>query len=822
MRRRIGSAAVAAAVVVVAVAAAETLTPTVSPELATDAPLVGPATGEQLAPAVASGGGVTLIAWMDRRADASHYDIVAARIGADGALLEPRELAVGVGPTSGGSPAVAWGGDAFLVVWDEESGGGREIRARRVAADGSLLGDTLVVAGGSGWRSRPAVAWAGGSWLVVWEDTGTSGWYEVRGRRVGADGAVAGGTIAITAGGGNRRAPAVAGGAEFLVVWESCPDYCAVWGARIGVDGVVKDLAGIPISPAAVAQSAPAVASDGTDYLVVWQDYDQMTYTADVRGARVSAAGVVLDAAGFDVAAPAGDQIQPTVVAGGGGYLVAWQDWRGVGPTSPNPDVYAARVGADGVVVEPDGVEVAPTYQTSARPSAAWDGVGWVIATWPFSQSTGYDVVATRLAADLAPREPTGFPIATSANSQDVPAVARGAEAWLVVWRDSRDGAPALYAVRVGDDGTVLDEPALAVATGAPGAGAPSVAWGGGDWLVVWDDARAGGSDIYAARVAADGTVRDPGGIVVSSVPIAQVAPRAAWGQDSWLIVWLDNRSGAFAWYVYGARLAPDGTLLDPLAIGITFATPSQHGPAVAWAAGRWLVVWEDDRRFERDLFGARVTGDGEVLDDEGFPVAMVDSTQEAPALAAFGDEVLVVWQDWRTGDAEIYGARVGSGGVRDPGGIRITATAGHQTAPAVAHDGYHFLVTWSDAPDGTGVDLAATWVTLGGRVIDPVGVVVSAETGDERGAVVASDGRGASLVAYQRYDGGEPFRASRVRARLVTDGPTSGVEVPEEGDGCGCRAAPRTGSRGGLLVMLLVGIALIRTAAARRGRSGR
>ena len=72
-----------------------------------------------------------------------------------------------------------------------------------------------------------------------------------------------------------------------------------MYGTRI-VAGVVQDPAGLPLSKASSSQGVPAIATNGTDYLVVWND--TRTGTADVFGARVTAAGVVLDTAGFPIA----------------------------------------------------------------------------------------------------------------------------------------------------------------------------------------------------------------------------------------------------------------------------------------------------------------------------------------------------------------------------------------------------------------------------------------------------------------------------------------------------------------------------------------
>ena len=58
---------------------------------------------------------------------------------------------------------------------------------------------------------------------------------------------------------------------------------------------------GFPVSTAPETQDQAALAFDGTNYLVVWQDYRISSQQDDVFGARVSPAGQVLDPSGISL-----------------------------------------------------------------------------------------------------------------------------------------------------------------------------------------------------------------------------------------------------------------------------------------------------------------------------------------------------------------------------------------------------------------------------------------------------------------------------------------------------------------------------------------
>ena len=113
-------------------------------------------------------------------------------------------------------------------------------------------------------------------------------------------------------------------------------------------------------------------------------------------------------------------------------------------------------------------------------------------------------------------------------------------------------------------------------------------------------------------------------------------------------------------------------------------------------------MVWRDNRNSTSDIFAALVSPNGEVLTGPGFSVSTAPNEQSDPSIAFDGTNFFVAWTDRRGVSLDIYGARVSpGGGVVDVGGKAVSTATGPQAVPAVAFDGTNYLVVWSDTREG-------------------------------------------------------------------------------------------------------------------------
>ncbi len=336
-----------------------------------------------------------------------------------------------------------------------------------------------------------------------------------------------------------------------------------------------------------------------------------------------------------------------------------------------------------------------------------------------------------------------------------------------------------------------------AVATARPGAiqGEPAAAWNGSEYYVVWDERPASGPvQVYGARVSANGTVLDPGGVQLSqSLFDDSLHPRVTSGAGKFVVVWEDAPEGDYS-DVGAAMVRADGTVQKRWFMG---GDNGQTHPDVAWNGQLFLAVWQDEPDpSNEDVYGARITANGLTLDgcssdscpngdDTGIPIATNPGDEVLPAVAANSGLFLVAWTD-RTDPSHplVRDTAVAINGLSmDQAGFDLSQDPGNQSQVALARNAGTALFAWADLRSGTSSDVFATTMKPGteqGYTPTPVpaaGFAVSSAAGDQTDPAVARRG-GSYLVAWtDTRNGTSDVYAARVGSAGVVFDP-AGVPV--------------------------------------------
>lgn len=657
----------------------------------------------------------------------------------------------GVSPSTRFSPSVAASESGYLVVWTQS--GGETVPpgvfAARLDAHGQLLDPYALHISPASEQAKCAVAGQGGLYFVTWaslRSNSTTEW-DIFGSRILSDGTVLDRPARVICGiNGHQSSPALAAnGTNFLVAWRDARA-SGIFANLVHTNGNVLLSQGFPICTAVNEQFVPTVASLNGDYLVAWEDYRSALSSRlhpDIYGARVSGAGRVIDTNGFAICTLTNAQYAPTVAASGSNYLVVWEDYSATGN-----DIEGARVSPGGQVLDNPPIQIAPLRNAQFTPSATASGQGWFVAWQDYSPST-----TNRYHAVISGRF-------------------------------------------VNADGTVSAGNPQILSTVAGQLARPSAASLGAGFSVVWQDDRRSPltmlNDVFAYT---EGLTVPPAlpNVRVSGTANVELSPALAFNGTNYLVVWADSRNSVTQGKdILGLRLRSDGGLLDTQAIAICTNANQQTDPAVAAGHGGFLVTWADWRYTtpsnvpQSDIYGTLVSDDGTLTLPDVFPICTATNDQSLPALAVLGTNYLVVWQDARSNSipsgTDIFGTRVTPGGqVLDALGIGICTNRAHQTAPAVSAFQDQALVVWTDFRNN-----ALAGDIFGARVLEP-GVLADlaalplCTAGGAQSAPALAAGPSGCLVAWTDARNGTLFGTDIYATFVNWDGvivPTNGLAM--------------------------------------------
>lgn len=422
-------------------------------------------------------------------------------------------------------------------------------------------------------------------------------------------------------------------------------------------------------------QIKPGIVPDGSGgAIVVWQD--NRNGDSDIYAGRIKASGArTWNPDGVPVVnLPESDQRSPTVVTGDTDALfVAWQDDRNVETIF---NIFAQKIDrlfgqvqwtpANGVQVQ-GGINFLPRI---IRDSA----FGAIVASYSISeenfliylQKVNSDGDAqwdpfTKPSNDMAAPQPLRPPaIVTDDN--------RGA---IVTWADRRDGTLRVYAMRVDQNGQRAWPADVQVSEALTSNTEPViVSDGAGGAIVAWVAPQTPGSSdaIKAQRLDINGTAQWGSfgrELVTTAAPKRNIRMLKA-APETVAIVWEDLSSGQ-DWDIAMVRINALGQKLEP-EFELVNSLQDQINPnVISDRRGGVIVVWEDKRATDTDIYAQLITPAGDPRwGDNGMAVSTVPGNQTNPTLIddALGGTI-IVWEDRRNPDSiDIYAQRVSAPGV--------------------------------------------------------------------------------------------------------------------------------------------------------------
>jgi hypothetical protein len=739
------------------------------PEKPLAPPLIAPAPFTREMPRVASDGRDFLVVWVDSRVRGREPELRGVRVDAEGVAIDRSSFVI---DSRGGRPyGLASDGDGYVVVYQcRRSDRDATCLARIDGATAGVSAGAVIVGAYGG-----TIAALGDGYLLAYRsDTNPGREAEIRAVAVRPDGTLEGASFFV--GSGRYSSPVIASaGDRAFIVWSA---YWQLFGRLVSKQeplGAEQSLTeGVPFTgPRAFHWS---IASDGTDFLVAWQQnqgVEDFRYQTDLIARAVSHDGV---------AAPASSVItreeawQPDLSWAGSGYIAHYT----VLPPQAAPYLISAQAGdVRAVVTDRNGVPTAAAVNWVAHPedgamsASAWNGTA-TLAVWQRLDSAFYNAHAAQIEARLV-RQPGNEPEPVTIVSQSVAwqeslAGARIGNRTIMAW-DERTGPRQqrkVFIQRLDDEGNPLDGRGVAVAETLHDQLHPALSGSIVAWVEQNKEPLSQPAAIRVRLFEGDGTL-SPG-------PPFELGPAA---RDTKVSVAVAGRTHLVTWTsperaIVGVRIFAGVGPIDAQPFVIADSPRPDFDPLVASDGANFFVMWKRGEFSEIEfdepysLHAVIVGSSGALL---SAPFAVSGDVALNPVLTWNGQSYVAFWLGPHHQEAATLGATFSRNGSR-----RNTKVLEGPLLPlAAAAFGEDVLLALDVRTDIFSMEENSRMRLL--RVDDSLAIVDSLNLYDERvpdsGAVLVPENPDRAILGLHVPFPGEGV-SSRVIVRPIDDGPQS------------------------------------------------
>ena len=731
-----------------------------------------------------TGSGEVIIAWIDfRNEDAG--DVYAQKLDANGnlqwntagvplCLADDIQITLNIIPDENGGAFIIW-------LDDRNNNGGSDIYGTRILSDGSIA--TGWVTNGNAIISESAVQsqhtfWEDGSGggILAWHDERNANDKNIYIQRISSNGNLLwdpSGILLCNAA-NIQETPKMApdGTGNFIFTWRDFRSDTGgdVYAQRVDINGNLLWTNEIVVYAGDGVQRNPRIteASD-TGTIVVWEDgrNEIAQQKQDIYAQKISTGGSLLwGADGIPVSVAIYDQLNPRLIGdNSGGTWIIWEDGRI--EDHPWGDIYVQHLNSSGtallaangnIVCDAEGYQFSPVIKTTDND---------VFCMWGDDRtgSTGLYLQLLDFSGNIQ-LDPNGEIIfyglcGDALNFQFLP----NGDNQVIIWEDTRNATIAIqiyYQVLNGDGSFVLieDGQPITTMTGFNQENMKAELYPGSDVLcAVWEENKEGFKQIYTQAVDLQGNFiwSDSVGIQVAPSTGQQETPQGSiiednstfeynigwedftdaydsciqgqkiidgqlqWGSQGVTIV---DRTGNdelcdivenfYIWQSVGynnrnifCKLVDENGMTafnwdeDGLEVCVVDTFNAENARGILVPEGL-LIVWDDVRNGDLDIYAQLVTYDGTILwEENGIPLVCVQNDQQFSNMIFDEDDGLfMVWNDFRTGDFyDVYMQKYDETGtgVWQENGLEVVAKTSNQHSPYLTSNGEEFMVFWED-----------------------------------------------------------------------------------------------------------------------------
>jgi hypothetical protein len=336
-----------------------------------------------------------------------------------------------------------------------------------------------------------------------------------------------------------------------------------------------------------------------------------------------------------------------------------------------------------------------------------WTGSEYGLS-WYDNRDVSGEIYFTHLSADSIKQAPGDVRVSFFQSASYLSSLVWTGTGYGVAWEDWRDSDSEIYFARLDANGAKQLVDDLRVTNAAGESGAPSLVWNpvNGEYSLGWEDWRIdptpifGNAEIYFNRISSAGAKIDVNDTRTTNAASFSEAPSMVWGNNRYGIAWTDMR-GPTALY-FKTISATGATIKDDTKIS---AHASASDACLVWTGTAYGVTWFDDCATPGvwALYFRRIDASGNAIGSEIIIATNSGPGSGIPRLVWNGNnnEYGVAWAGSVSSNMEICFARINASGAQIGSTIRITNDPGGSLSPSLVWTGTEYGVAWVDSRNG-------------------------------------------------------------------------------------------------------------------------
>lgn len=347
------------------------------------------------------------------------------------------------------SPAVIPVGDHYFAVWaDQIDDGNHRIWGTRIDSFGNVLDPGgFLISGNSGDNINPALAYGIDTVLVVWEERANRSNSRILGMLLSSESgkSLLSEPVEIMNEPLNQQIPCVAAASnQYLVACQSEIERESrkefdILIQRVDATGRVPDAKPTYVTQSSLNQSRPCITAGDDDFQLIWEDL-QDGRSSQIYGTTIAAGELPATFAPIQLTDTGSSIINPSLVRHDGSTFIVFQ-MRGE----------EEKYGIYGMITDFSGshepvrfpISIIQDTEDKTRPAIAHTSSGFLVA-WEFSSTqSGFlrkNIQAKRLNNDLSPVSDEIIQITEHQRPQSNPCMASMGPLTITMWEDFRSG----------------------------------------------------------------------------------------------------------------------------------------------------------------------------------------------------------------------------------------------------------------------------------------------------------------------------------------------------------------------------------------------